>query len=303
MKKQQSRLTSLFGLDDILSFKWLKRINNTPTNHHNLRNAEFPDTTDIWKLNTRHGVLRSTANWSAENRFDVNQWFQYNEKAQCALSVASIWAGQNKDYLEFGSTDLNTFRNFLTAFDIFDLDKRSPGTRFYGFDVFGDTRTASASVSKKLQKNPGYKKYMELFSHRGNVYEENIQLLREHDLFFDRCELIQGYFEDTLTSERASEYVRNGRQPGFIVLDCNIAAPYKIVFEYLFKILQGECFIYLDEYYHPPVIRYFEYFINELNKKYGINARFVRNAGAFGALFYIYVEYSSDLPDFAEASK
>ena len=33
-----------------------------------------------------------------------------------------------------------------------------------------------------------------------------------------------------------------------------------------------------------PVIRYFEYFINELNKKYGINARFVRNAGAFGAI-------------------
>jgi hypothetical protein len=299
MKKLQSRLKTLLCLGGLSSSRGLDLGERNPDANNNLRTSEFLDTTDVWKLNTRHGVLRSTAKWSAEDRFDVNQWFQYNEKAQCALSVASIWPGRDRDYLEFGSTDLNTFRNFLTAFDVFDLNNRSPGTRFYGFDVFGDTRTASDSVSKKLQKDIGYKNYMELFSHRGDVYEQNIQLLREHDLFVDRCELIQGYFEDTLTDERASNYIQEGRQPGFIVLDCNIAAPYKVVFEYLFKIVRNECFIYLDEYYHPPVISYFEHFVKELNKRYGINARFIRNAGAFGALFYIFLESKSDLPEFA----
>lgn len=246
---------------------------------------EWSNTTNLDRLYTRHGVFRSTSKMSAADKFDANQFFQYRDKAEMALCPASIWVGG--DYMEFGSTDLNTFRNFLTAFDIFNNIAVYPNTKFYGFDIFGKV-DASKATNSEIDSSDGYREYINLFKERGDLLPENIETLKNHGLFVKNCELIQGFFEDTLTEQFKSNYLQQGRKVGFACLDCNIAPPYKLVFEFLVDLMQPQSFIYMDEYYSGAVIQYFEQFMTELKKRYNMEARLIRNAGGFGALFYLY---------------
>lgn len=238
------------------------------------------------RLHSPHGVLKSTAETDPAEKFDANQFYQYSDKALCALAAASMWRGG--DYMEFGSTDLNTFRNMLTAYDIFRIDAAYPDTRFYGFDVFGRTETKNKLVEDQIDKAKGYRRYMDMFSERGDVFADNCATLKSHGLFFERCHLVQGYFEETLSPEFKSNYCAQGRQVGFACLDCNISPPYKIVFEFLIDLMAPHSYIYMDEYYSNAVITYFDQFVAELKRRRGMDARFMRNAGGFGALFFLY---------------
>jgi hypothetical protein len=257
-----------------------------------LGEEERSNSTYFERLHTRHGVLRSTSKMSPQDKFDANQFFQYRDKAEVALCPASIWGGG--DYMEFGSTDVNTFRNFLTAYDIFNVDKSHPDVRFYGFDIFGETKT-SKKTSEIIEASKGYREYMNLFTHRGDLLQQDIETIKNHDLFVDKVHLIQGYFEDTLTKEFKDNYLKEGRGVGFACLDCNIAPPYKIVFEFLIDLMKPHSYIYMDEYYSNSVIQYFDQFVIELRKRHNMDARLVRNAGGFGALFYLY-QINDNLP-------
>ncbi len=254
--------------------------------HRSLSIDEHNQVTYLERVHSRHGVLRSTQNWPDADKFDINQFFQYSDKAACAMSVATSWPGG--DYMEFGSTDLNTFRNFLTAFNLFNLHETSPGTRFYGFDIFGDVEGRTGETAERIASSDGYGNYMNLFGRRGNLYQQNLDILKQHALYVDKCELVQGYFEEILTDARAQAYKQSGRRVGFACLDCNIAPPYKIVFEFLYQVIADYSFIYMDEYYSAPVIIYFDQFMEQLGRTRGLDARVVRNAGGFGALFYIF---------------
>lgn len=234
----------------------------------------------------RHGCLRSTANFSSEEKFDLNQWFQYKEKAEVALSVATCWPGG--DYFEFGSTDVNTFRNLLTAYDIYNLDARFPDTRFYAFDIFGKTSEMNDKTRAMVEGTPGYADYMNCFSARGDLLEENLNYLRDHGLFVDRCHLIQGYFEETLTHDFKKSLMKEGRQIGFACLDCNIAPPYKIVFEFIFELMAPISYIYMDEYTSGSVQIYLEQFRTALREKRNMGMYYVRNAAGFGGLVGLY---------------
>lgn len=241
----------------------------------------------------RHGCLRSTANMSPELKFDFNQWFQYKEKAEVALSVATCWPGG--DYFEFGSTDVNTFRNLLTAYDIYNLDSRFPDTRFYAFDIFGKTWEMTEETKKKVEGAPGYAEYMDCFSARGDLLEENWGYLKDHGLYVDRCRLIQGYFEETLTPELKKSLMDEGRQIGFACLDCNIAPPYKIVFEFIFDLMAPISYIYMDEYTSDSVQVYLDQFRTALREKRKMGMYYVRNAAGFGGLVGLY-PLNSELP-------
>lgn len=247
---------------------------------------EWSNTTNFDRLYSRHGVLKSTHKMSLEDKFDANQFFQYREKAKVALCVASIFVGG--DYMEFGSTDLNTFRNFLTAFDIFSLIERFPDTKFYGFDIFGNM-SASDRVNEEIDSKENYRDYINIFKERGDLLAENLELIKSHSLFVENCHLIQGFFEETLSKKFKEDYLNQGRRVGFACLDCNISQPYKLVFEFLVDLIQIQsCFIYMDEYYSCHVSEYFDQFMSELKKRHNMAARLVCNAGGFGALFYLY---------------
>ena len=83
-----------------------------------------------------HGPLRSTADMNSQTKLDAELHFHFREKAEVALTTGSSWYGG--DYFEFGSHDLNTFRNMLTAYDICGMTQQYKDMRFYAFDVFGD---------------------------------------------------------------------------------------------------------------------------------------------------------------------
>ena len=254
--------------------------------HRTSDQAAWADVQFFDPILKRHGCLRSTANLSPELKFDLNQWFQYKEKSEVALSVATCWAGG--DYFEFGSTDMNTFRNFLSAYDIYDLDARFPDTRFYAFDIFGKTWEMNDETKSKLEVNPGYADYMNCFTARGDLLEENWGYLRDHGLYVDRCHLIQGYFEETLTPELKKTLLEQKRSIGFACLDCNIAPPYKTVFEFIFDLMAPTSYIYMDEYTSGSVQPYFKQFEEALREKRRIGTYYIRNAGGFGGLVGLY---------------
>ena len=254
--------------------------------HRTSNQAVWADAQFFDPILKRHGCLRSTVNLTSQQKFDLNQWFQYKEKAEVALSVATCWAGG--DYFEFGSTDMNTFRNFLSAYDIYDLDTRFPDTRFYAFDIFGKTWEMNDETKSKLELNPGYADYMNCFTARGDLLEENRGYLRDHGLLVDRCHLVQGYFEETLTPELKKSLLEQKRSIGFACLDCNIAPPYKTVFEFIFDLMAPTSYIYMDEYTSSSVQSYFKQFEEALREKRRMGTFYIRNAGGFGGLVGLY---------------
>jgi hypothetical protein len=121
----------------------------------------------------------------------------------------------------------------------------------------------------------------------------HVKALREHELFVDQCQLVQGYFQDTLTKDFANSYKAEGRQIGFAFIDCNIESQYKVVFEFIFGLMAEHSYVYLDELPQSPgVVHYFDEFSAALKRERSMGVVHVRNAGGFGTLFRLYPLHS-----------
>lgn len=219
------------------------------------------------------------------NRFQrqrIDHYFQHREKSECALVAATGWYGG--DYMEFGACGLFTFRNMLTAFDLCGLAGRFPDTRFYAFDVFGKLDSADAETRRVMGDLEARTRYFSQQFPGGDELERHREMIERHRLFVPQCRLVQGYFQDTLTADFAHDY--RPREIGFAFIDCNYVEQYKVVFEFIFGLMSQNSYVYMDEYYQAAgVAAYFDEFSRELKAKRSIETRFVRNAGAFGALF------------------
>lgn len=233
-----------------------------------------------------HGTMKSTAALSDQDRMDACLFYQYREKSECALTAASSYYGG--DYMEFGALDLNTFRNFLSAYDIFRLDEQYPDTRFYAFDIFGKMETANAETQAFVDKMESSLPYFSKFTLRGDLLPEHLEYVKQHGLYESRCHLVQGYFHDTLSKEFKERMLQEGRCIGFAFLDCNRPENYKIVFEWIYDLMGVNSYIYLDEYLQVPgVHEYFEEFTEKLKAR-DLSVTYIRNAAGFGALFRIW---------------
>src|SRR5271154_2701965 len=82
-----------------------------------------------------NGPLISSRYWSDADRTETEVFFHHKDKAEVMMCVASSWHGG--DFMEFGSHDLNTFRDFLTAYNICGMTRNYEDVRFYAFDAFG----------------------------------------------------------------------------------------------------------------------------------------------------------------------
>ena len=223
----------------------------------------------------RWGYANSSKNLSDVDKMSIFLNFQYNEKLKVALSVASSYPGG--DYLEFGSHDLYTMRNFLVAFDVGNLNSRFPQTQFYGFDIFGQYGEEELKDPDKKVKS-----YFDDFTHQGDLLETYNSLLDEFDVFRDRTHLIQGFFDKTLPAFKTPSKV------GFAFLDCNITPSYQYVLSYIFDKVDVDSYIYADEYFDNSLI-YAEVqrFKNKLIQERNLDLNFVRAAASVGALFRI----------------
>lgn len=228
------------------------------------------------------GALRSSRGMGRFARQVARGHFQHREKAECALAAATSWYGG--DYMEFGACGLFTFRDMLTAYHLADLDERFPATRFYAFDVFGDLSSCNAALQSEMAAFDARTSYFTQQFPEGDDYSRHVDLLKRHGLYVDRCEMVKGFFEDTLTAERKAAY--QPRQIGYAFIDCNFEEPYRVVFRWIFDLMAPNSYVYMDEYFQASgVAADFEQFRRALSEQRGITCTYVRPAGAFGALF------------------
>lgn len=255
-----------------------------------------------------NGPFVSSNAWSDNDRTDTEVYFHHYQKAEIMMTVASSWYGG--DMMEFGSGDLNTFRDFLTAYNICGMTRAYPDVKFFAFDIFG-----------KLEKDAGeLTDYFAPYTKNGDSLRWHQNLLNNHGLYVDQCQLIQGLFSDTLTQELKEKWRndkisgidysktalhlapehRNSdmRQLGFASIDCNIGSSYKTVFEWIFDMLAPNSYVYMDEgLQSPEVLAMWSQFKKALRTKRNIGTAYIRNAGGFGSLWRLYpiVEGTLDL--------
>jgi hypothetical protein len=232
----------------------------------------------IWRRMIRYtGCLRSSRLLTQRLKVSFADRYAYEERAEIALTVAGMYPGG--DYFEFGSASFRTFRNFLTAFDLNGLPAKLPETRFVAFDVFGDLDAGDGTPAADAWYFKNY---------RGDrSYQAAEEQLRRHGLLLDRCELVKGYFEDTLNDALKSRLQQERRAVGFAFLDCNISQSYRTCFGFLQDVMRTDrCFVYMDEYFLTlDVPSMFDAFCAVMRDRHNMRAHYVRNAGAFGALY------------------
>jgi len=224
-----------------------------------------------------YGVLRSFSKTSATRKVLTASTRNYRARSEIALDVASNYPGG--DYLEFGAGSLNSFRSFIAAFDLNGLAERFPDSRFYAFDIFGDPDQGSGAPRDERA----------YFEHWRNPYEVAAPMasLDSYGALKDRCVIVQGYFQDTLTDKLKAEF--RSRKIGFVFVDVNIASSYKLVFDFLLDVIKPErIFIEIDEYFEehkPPIHTLYQDFAAKAKQRHNLDSLYMRNAGAFGALF------------------
>ena len=226
-----------------------------------------------------HAISTSKLTIAEKQAIFVN--FQHKEKAKVALSVATSYSGGH--YLEFGSHDLYTLRNFLSAFDVGALDARYPETNFYAFDIFGsyDEKRWNQLV-KTEQHHHSVKSYFDDFTHQGDILPEYQKVLNDYDLFTNRVHLIKGFFEDTIPKFKLEGKV------GFVCIDCNVLESYQVVYKYILDKVKLGTYIYADEYFDNfDITQESDKFSKTLTKEHNLKMKFVRSAGSVGALFRI----------------
>ena len=250
-----------------LFFSRKQRVNQFPK-------QEISDYRDLLK---DYGVLASSSHLPEELKHRLVVRYAYEERAAVAMAICSMPG--NGDYFEFGSEGMGTFRNFLTAFDLNGLPQRLPNTHFYAFDIFGanDDSRHEAEYFKNWKNAAGEDKLRSAWS-----------ATKAHNILPHRCILKQGYFQDTLDSEFTASYIKEGRRIGTLFLDCNIASSYEFVFNWAAPLLHKRCFVYMDEFYITDGVQeLFDNFCREVRDRYNARPAFVRNAGAFGALYLL----------------
>jgi len=254
----------------------------------------WPDTLYFDNIHNAWGLLKSTKGYSSEFKLQSYLYWQYREKSAIALAAASSWYGG--DYVEFGSHDLYTLRNFLSAYDLSGLDKAWPDTRFYGFDIFGKIASDNPMTLRSIEH---LRRYFDHFTERGDLYAEHVRKLQEHDLYLDRYSLIQGFFQDTVPPFKEN-YKKDGRKIGFALLDVNTTESYELTFGYIFDLMAERSYIYMDEYFQNyAVITLFEDFRKRLLQERNMDCTYVRSCAALGALFLLHPVWDRSRPGLA----
>jgi|ERR1700733_13291115 hypothetical protein len=234
------------------------------------------------RLIRHNGTLRTSKYLPWRLRQSFATYYACQERAEIALMVANQYPGG--DYFEFGSEGLYTFCNFLTAFHLNGHDVGMPDAKFYAFDIFGEPKPDTSLSSEE-------KPYFAVYRNLGlQHYRRAEARLRNHNLMLDRCVKVQGHYEDTLNDDAFKAQLRTeNRRVGFAFLDCNIASSYQACFDFLEDFVREDrVFIYIDEYFQThEVPDMFTKFCAEVGRRYGLRPHYIRNSGAYGALFIL----------------
>lgn len=246
---------------------------------HRIYPPQNPPNPDYHTIHDECGILSSVSHIPQGLKATTANARNYRARSEIALDVASNYPGG--DYFEFGASGLGSFRSFVAAYDLYGNGDIFPDTRFYAFDIFGNT----GDGTRTLEKDQSY------FEHWRDSYERAapVETLEPYGALKDRCVLVPGYFQDTLNEDFKAMMRRENRKIGFAFLDCNIGSSYKFVFDFLLDVMKPQrMFIEIDEYFEehtPSTHTLYEEFAAEAKRRYNLDSLYMRNAGGFGALF------------------
>jgi O-methyltransferase len=138
------------------------------------------------------------------------------------------------DYYEFGLYRGYTFWSAQKSADRAGL----AGMRFFGFDSFTGLPDMTGEDEKSMVFFPGDYKC---------ARDELIGYLTEHDYDWSRATLIEGYFEESLTSDAKLEHHMG--LASLVMVDCDLYQSTVPVLAFIADLLQDGTLILFDDWY------------------------------------------------------
>ena len=188
---------------------------------------------------------------NGETFLENNQRFRQSmrfEFYRCALDyiVENDLAGS---YFEFGTHRARTFSMVMSLDDFYATNHGSTGgaltlklgggfmDKYFAIDSF-EGWPSDTSVAEHPQYSPGGAK---------TSADEFLNLLTTYGQSTERVELVQGFYDKSLTKSLATRFVSDNIKASLITVDCNLYESYKSVFAWVDQFMQPGTVLYLDD--------------------------------------------------------
>ncbi len=189
---------------------------------------------------------------NGETWIENNQRFRQSERFRffrCAMDyiVENYLPGS---YFEFGVHRARTFTMVMGLDDFYasNMGETAGGLtpkpgggfmdKYFAFDSFEGWPQIS-DVTSHPHYSPGGAK---------TDSDEFIELLTAYGQSTERVELIEGFYDRSLTESLANKYVQEKVKASLITVDCNLYESYKSVFAWVDQFMQPGTVLYLDDY-------------------------------------------------------
>ena len=190
--------------------------------------------------------LADGESWVENNqRFRQRQKFEFYRNAMDFI-IGSHIAGS---YFEFGTHRARTFTMVMGLDDFYasnmgvtsgGLTPKTGGgymDKYFAFDSF-EGWPPQKGRNPDLQFKAGEAKTTaDLF----------IELLRNYGQSTQRVELVQGFYDESLTKRLATKFIHENVKASLITVDCNLYESYKSVFAWVDQFMQPGTVLYLDD--------------------------------------------------------
>ena len=185
--------------------------------------------------------------WIENNqRFRQSQKFEFYRNAMDFI-IGSHIAGS---YFEFGTHKARTFTMVMGLDDFYasNMGKTAGGLtpkpgggfmhKYFAFDSF-EGFPPDVNVKDHAQYKPGGAK---------TGLDDFLELLTAYGQSTERVELIEGFYDRSLTESLANKFVEEKVKASLITVDCNLYESYKSVFAWVDQFMQPGTVLYLDDY-------------------------------------------------------
>lgn len=180
---------------------------------------------------------RDLAAWGRQEAIAYNQMNRQTQKLAFFSNAFDCLDGNEVrgDYFEFGCHRGRTFRMALTEARRHRFDQM----RFVAFDSFEGLPEPLGQPDVRTYYVGALRTSEEAFR----------RLIRAHGVYVDRCELVKGLFQDSLTLALQRRLLAAGRKLALACIDCDLYESAVPVFRFIEPFLQEGSLLYIDDWF------------------------------------------------------
>lgn len=187
-----------------------------------------------------------------ESWVENNQRFRQSQRFEFYRNAIDFLIGNHVigSYFEFGCHRARTF-TMVMSLDAFYASNMGPTAgglhpksgggymdNYFAFDSF-EGFPEDVNVLDHPQYTPGA---------ASTASTEFVRLLNNYGQSTERVRLIEGFYENSLTSDLSQKFLQENTKASLITVDCNLYESYKSVFSWVDPFLQPGTVLYLDDY-------------------------------------------------------